>query len=249
MGRGYQLNFSERGSEPFDVVVRRRKAATMVSVLEDYLTESLISLSVLNVGGSAGIIDEYLGRFFESVVGIDIDEGAIRHAFESYKLPNIAFTVGDALKLPFADGVFDVVVCSQVYEHVPDADIMMAEIWRILRPGGVVYFAAGNRLMINEPHYNLPLLSVLPRALAHVYLRCAGKGSFYYEKHLSLWGLKRLVSDFSVKDYTRLILDDPKRFGAEYMMPCGSFKQRVAVFISKYLYPLVPGYIWVLKKL
>ena len=79
---------------------------------------------------------------------------------------------------------------------------MMNEIHRVLKMGGVCYFAAGNRLMYNEPHHNLPLLSVLPRPLAHIYIRMAGKANFYYEKHLSYWGLKQLVQQFKRVDYT-----------------------------------------------
>ena len=93
------------------------------------------------------------------------------------------------------------VVCAHVYEHVPDARRLMAEIWRLLRPGGVCYFAAGNRLSIMEPHYRLPFLSWLPPSAADRYLRVTGKGNSYYERHATLWGLKRLTRDFTVIDY------------------------------------------------
>jgi len=43
---------------------------------------------------------------------------------------------GDALCLPFADGAFDVVVCSEVLEHIPDYRGAIAELVRVLRPGG-----------------------------------------------------------------------------------------------------------------
>ncbi|HST63578.1 MAG TPA: class I SAM-dependent methyltransferase [Mycobacteriales bacterium] len=38
--------------------------------------------------------------------------------------------------LPFGDETFDTVLCTQVLEHVPDAELAMAEIARVLRPGG-----------------------------------------------------------------------------------------------------------------
>jgi SAM-dependent methyltransferase len=47
---------------------------------------------------------------------------------------------GDATRLPFADGAFDVVVTSEVLEHIPDDVTAIAELVRVLRPGGV--FAA-----------------------------------------------------------------------------------------------------------
>ena len=69
---------------------------------------------------------------------------------------------------------------------------MMEEIRRVLTPGGVCYFAAGNRLTLMEPHYHLPLLSILPKTIGHIYVRLAGKANSYYETHLIIWGLRRL---------------------------------------------------------
>jgi hypothetical protein len=112
----------------------------------------------------------------------------------------------------------------------------------------MVYFAAGNRIMFNEPHYDLPLLSVLPRPLSHLYLRLLKKGDMYYEKHFTYWGLKALVNKFKVTDYTPLILGDPNKYQAAYMVKPGSLKQRIAVLISTKFSWLTPGYIWILKK-
>lgn len=248
MTREYQHNFSDKGSEMFNHEGRRRKAETMVRVLAKQLGEPLSSLSVLNVGGSAGIIDEYLSRYFSNVTGIDIDEKAIDYAKKMFRKDGLTFEVGDALDTHFSSECFDVVICSQVYEHVADANVLMDEIFRILKPGGVVYFAAGNRLMFNEPHYNLPLLSVLPHYLADFYVRAAGKGDHYYEKHLTYWGLIDLVKKFKLVDYTRDILAEPERYGAEYMVKPGSLKFKISNFIAKYMIWLVPGYIWVLVK-
>lgn len=43
---------------------------------------------------------------------------------------------GDALRLPFDDGSFDAVICSEVLEHIPDYRGALAEIFRVLKPGG-----------------------------------------------------------------------------------------------------------------
>jgi len=248
MARGYQHNFASDRPYVFDVAGRERKARTMVAVLEDYLPPPLSQYSLLNVGGSTGIIDGVLADHFGAVVGTDIDELAIRHAQENYRRNNLRFQLADAMDLPFADGSFDIVVNSHVYEHVPDAGRMFDEIHRVLKPGGICYFSAGNRLMWNEPHYNLPLLSVLPRPLAHVYIRLAGKARFYHEKHLGYWGLKRLVQRFTRIDYTARLVREPERFHTGYMIPPGSRKAAVAGLLVRYAYWAFPGYIWLLKK-
>ena len=45
---------------------------------------------------------------------------------------------GDALQLPFADGEFDRVVAAEVLEHIPDDETAIAELVRVLRPGGTL---------------------------------------------------------------------------------------------------------------
>ena len=45
---------------------------------------------------------------------------------------------GDALSLPFPDGEFDRVVASEVLEHIPDDEAAIAELVRVLRPGGTI---------------------------------------------------------------------------------------------------------------
>ena len=220
----------------------------MVAVFEDYLPAPLHEYKLLNVGGSAGIIDNYLANHFNQVIGIDIDEPAIRHAKASYHKSNLEFRLADALDLPFEDGSFDVVICSHVYEHVPDPGKMFSEIFRVLRRGGICYFSAGNRLMWNEPHYNLPLLSVLPRPLAHIYIRMSGKARYYHEKHLSFWGLKSLIKDFKYTDYTLKLVTEPDKYHTDYLITPGSLKAKMAAAILRHAYWACPGYIWVLEK-
>ena len=250
MSRGYQHDFSSlHGDSMYDKEARERKANTMIRVLShNFGEENIAQMSLLDVGSSTGIIDNYLSRAFAEVTGIDIDTMAVEHAKKAFANESLHFCTGDAMSLDFPDNSFDVVICSQIYEHVPDARQMMDQIFRVLKPEGVCYFAAGNRLSIEEHHYKLPFLSVIPRPLGHLYLRMAGKGSYYYEKHLSYWGLKSLVASFDIIDYTGKVINDPEGFDVAYMLEPGSRKQKLAQFIVQRLYWLCPGYIWLLKK-
>ena len=245
----YRPHFSSKFSEVvYDRQGREKKAKTIVAVLGDFLQNDLQSLWLLDIGSSTGIIADYLSNFFGMVAGIDIDAPAVLYAGDKYSKENLAFTIGDALHLHYQNEIFDVVICNHVYEHVAVAKQLMREIQRILKPGGVCYFAAGNRLNLNEPHYNLPFLSVVPRALADLYFRTAGKGPFYPEKLLTYWGLKSLVRDFKVNDYTKKIIENPQRYHADYMIRRGTAKARLAKLITQYAYWLCPGYVWLLTK-
>lgn len=247
--RGYQYNFSDiLPEEMYSKQGRERKAKTMLAVFKDFLQKDMSNLSVLDIGSSTGIISNYIAPFFGKVYGIDIDGTAVEFAQKNRNKSNTEFILNDSMNICFRENVFDVIICAHIYEHVPDAVRLMNEIYRILKPGGVCYFAAGNRLNINEAHYHLPFLSVIPKPLAHIYFRLCGKGELYYEEHLTYWGLKKIVQKFSVIDYTKKIVQHPDRFHADYMITSGTLKAKLANIIVQYAYSLFPTYIWVLKK-
>ena len=50
--------------------------------------------------------------------------------------PWVAFLAADATRLPFPDGDFEAAVSTQVYEYVADLTTALAELHRVLRPGG-----------------------------------------------------------------------------------------------------------------
>jgi arsenite methyltransferase len=76
------------------------------------------------------------------VVGLDLSDSML--ALSRQRRSDLAtnrclrFLKADAARLPFADGTFDVAVSTQVYEYVPDVPAGLAEVYRVLRPGGRV---------------------------------------------------------------------------------------------------------------
>lgn len=248
MGRAYQFGFSEGNEAMFAQQDRYKKADTMLAVLEDHFPTGLSSLSVLTVGCSAGFIEKRLAERVGSVIGVDIDEPAIAFANKTQVRENLKFEPGDAMNLSFQSDTFDIVICSQVYEHVPDATQMMVEIRRVLRPGGVCYFAATNRYCVMEQHYFLPFLSIIPVAWAHVYLCVTGRGQHYYERHLGYFGLVRLCRDFERIDYTKRLIREPDRFATSYLFSGKPLKSLAARTMLRLAYWVFPGYIWLLRK-
>ncbi|MBI2861568.1 MAG: class I SAM-dependent methyltransferase [Chloroflexi bacterium] len=82
---------------------------------------------------------------------------------------------GDAFRLPFPDEAFDFVFCNQVVEHVPDVPSFLRELHRVMRVGGVAYFATGNRLWPIEGHSGLLFAGWLPRLVAERYVKLRGR--------------------------------------------------------------------------
>jgi 2-polyprenyl-3-methyl-5-hydroxy-6-metoxy-1,4-benzoquinol methylase len=242
------LPFSERFPEVvYDRLGRQRKASKILSVLSDFLGPRLREQKILDIGCSSGIISNFIADHVRLIVGTDVDIDSVFYANGEQKL-NSKFLPSDAQALPFRNKAFDIVICAHVYEHVPDASRLIKEVHRVLRPGGICFFAAGNRLRLIEPHYGLPLLSVLPVSVADHYLRSLSKGIHYDEHHLTYRGLKRLVSDFRVIDYTVRIIQNPEKFAATALCTPGSLKQRFALLFCKLAYWLVPTYVFLLEK-
>jgi ubiquinone/menaquinone biosynthesis C-methylase UbiE len=181
-------------------------------------------------------------------IGIEIDQEAIQYAQHYSSSTHVQFLTADSMALPFHDNSVDVIVCNHIYEHVPDADQMMGEIYRVLKEEGFCYFSAGNKHMIIEGHYGLPFLSWIPKPLAHFYLRMTGKGNYYYEEHRSLRGLTRLVKAFRIHDYTLAIVHHPDKFFATDIFNTQTLLYKWIRSIAPYLYRWIPTYIWILTK-
>jgi ubiquinone/menaquinone biosynthesis C-methylase UbiE len=70
---------------------------------------------------------------------------ARRHCKHTSDAAPVALVEGDATALPFVDGLFDAVVSTQVFEYVADVDAALAEVARVLRPGGPLVCTFSNR--------------------------------------------------------------------------------------------------------
>lgn len=98
---------------------------------------------------------------------------ALRAARYGLPLPFVTAT-GEAL--PFRDGAFDLVLCLDVLEHAESLDRTLAEIARVLAPGGQALVTATNRFVFRDPHYHLRGINWLPRPWAEAIIRRHGRG-------------------------------------------------------------------------
>jgi len=178
---------------------RKSKAHKIAKLLIRYSPFSLASAVCLDVGCSSGIITAEIASLCKLMLGIDYDEVGLS-AVESGARAAAHFLRGDAMWLPFRDNSVDVIVCAQVYEHVPDADTLFGELYRVLRPGGVVFFSGPNWLFPIELHYSLPFLHWLPPRIADPYLRATRGGLHYFERSDTLWGLRHSLNKFVIRD-------------------------------------------------
>ena len=131
---------------------------------------------VLDVGCGGGILSEAMARLGASVTGIDLSEKPLKvaelHLLESgvaveYLSKSAEELAGER------SGVYDVVTCMELLEHVPDPASSVAACARLAKPGGRVFFSTINR---NPKAYLFAvigaeyLLRMLPRG-THDYAR------------------------------------------------------------------------------
>lgn len=106
--------------------------------------------TVLDLGCGGGFMAEALARRGAVVQAIDpaMDAIAIARQHAEDQGLTIDYRVGVGEALPFAAASLDAVVCVDVLEHVADAGRVIAEVHRVLRPGGMLLFDTINRTML-----------------------------------------------------------------------------------------------------
>jgi 2-polyprenyl-3-methyl-5-hydroxy-6-metoxy-1,4-benzoquinol methylase len=195
----YQDHFYSQCEGVRDPEIRKSKAQKIAKLLVRYTPFCLSSAVCLDVGCSSGIITAEVASLCKLTLGVDYDEVGL-NAVESDVRATAHFLRGDAMGLPFRENSMDVIVCAQVYEHVPDADVLFEELYRLLKPGGVIFFSGPNWLFPIEPHYFLPFLHWLPARAADLYLRVTRRGSHYYERSCTIGALRRKLNRFVIRD-------------------------------------------------
>jgi SAM-dependent methyltransferase len=133
-----------------------RGAATATPLNVSYRIDRIskyLSGHWLDFGCAGGGYDEeMLARGVEAVSGLDVEESRIAEA-KCRNLPNAEYTKFDGRTLPFTDGTFDGIFMNEVFEHVADERRALAEIFRVLKPGGLLVLISPNRWFPVEGHY------------------------------------------------------------------------------------------------
>lgn len=133
----------------------------------------------LEIGCGLGYFSKEAFKLGARVTGVDIGPKLIK--ISKKKTPNASFIVADASSLPFKNETFDVVLSTEVIEHINKQVIVIKEMFRVLKKGGVLIITTPNRLY-------KPLFDFLGLAKIRPY---RGNEKWYYP-----WTLKKILAKY-----------------------------------------------------
>ncbi|HEV2227942.1 MAG TPA: class I SAM-dependent methyltransferase [Steroidobacteraceae bacterium] len=146
-----ELSAREPASRDFYLDVERQRYALQPHILECHAWIDWRGKRVLEVGAGIGTDARQLIGAGARYTGINIDRGsaeATGHALRVFALPGVSLQ-RDARSLDFPAGAFDVVYSFGVLQHIPEVGRAVAEIERVLAPGGELLVMLYNRSSIN----------------------------------------------------------------------------------------------------
>jgi SAM-dependent methyltransferase len=105
-----------------------------------------VSGTVLDIACGVGYGTDFLGAACDRAIGVEIADEAIAVARARYSKANVWFVQGNAERLPFSDASADAVTCFEGIEHFLKPEAHLAEVARVLNPGGTY--------LVSTPHPN-----------------------------------------------------------------------------------------------
>lgn len=211
------------------MLAMKRSSLRVRELLETYKTIPS-DARVIEVGsGAHGLI-----FYFGARHGVGVDPLAVSYRSLFPRWQSCAATlaaVGE--QLPFADHSFDVVLCDNVVDHAESPKQIVAELVRILKPGGLLYFT------VNFHH---PVYSVA--AGVHAGWRALGVpyeiGPFAdHTTHLTLSGASRLFADLPLEILSEKSNIDETRARARKQPPRHMGDRLKRVFFKNALYEVI----------
>ena len=159
---------------------------------------------ILDLGCAAGALTHFLASHGADVVGVDLEPRAIEKARSLF--PGLRFAQASVAALPFGPESFVKAVAGDLVEHLDDetARAMLAELRRVLVPGGHAYVTAINRRAFRDPHFGVVGVNYLPRRLADRVLDLLGaanpEGQALSAMHyFSRAGFRRLCAESAME--------------------------------------------------
>ena len=212
----------------------------IIAAIQRYLPAG--EKKALEIGPGSGVYLPVLASLFDRVTATDIEGTYLDHAqrlTDSY--PNLTLLTDDITHSKLADASFDMILCSEVIEHVPDSDGALHEMHRLLKPGGVLILSTPQRHSTLELVAKVAFMPGVVNCVKLIYREAIlemGHVSLMTEKQVRL---RLKTSGFSIMECFKSGLYLP--FIAEFMGKAGL---RLESWLESKLRPspILSGLLW-----
>jgi len=150
-----------------------------INIIERFLVRKNMRILVIGCGNRNDI---KLFKKFSKPVLFDLSIKAVQSIDKDFKVIN-----ADALSIPLADNSFDEIVCSEVLEHIPNVEMAISEISRVLKPDG--------NLIVSTPNW-ISLFGLMRWLMELITNQMISSDNQPYDDWKTIWKLKRELSPY-----------------------------------------------------
>ncbi len=130
-------------AQDFDTLMNRYDLERRLTIVfDELLSPDLTGLRTLDLGCGTGWFSRWAAQRGAQVVSLDISRRLVEI---TYHRAHTQPVVGDATCLPFASACFDLIISSEMIEHLANPTLGIQEIARLLAPGGTLVLTTPNR--------------------------------------------------------------------------------------------------------
>lgn len=132
-------------NDPVGLLRAEARARNPWIILEMTKRFSDRNIRILDIGCGAGFLANELARHGYHVTGLDASESTLEVARRHDSTGTVDYRFGDAYRMEFENGTFEVVCAMDFLEHVENPERIVREVSRVLRTGGLFFFYTFNR--------------------------------------------------------------------------------------------------------
>jgi len=191
---------------------------------------------VLDVGCGFGGLLLVLQNYFDEVFGIDINKEYVKWAKKRAVRSKVI--CGNAIKLPWPDRYFDLVICTDVFEHISyeEQEFALSELMRVLKPGGHGFLTVPNKLQIFDEHNYAFFATWLPELIRKHYVKYLLKNNYCCCWERTGGGWKKLCETKGFQVYMKPIIPTKEKVSKRFLFP--NFLWQIVTFLPPTRYEI-----------